>query len=117
VALTAAAPSIFAYYRDTMDAVVASGEEDWWVELEGPDDVFDHIELGNEPTVIRNRRGDGRVYVSLECECDWEPEHGLQIVFREGRTVTKVGPYDGHLTNSAAFDDDTPDGIVYRPFP
>jgi hypothetical protein len=40
---------------------------------------------------------DQRVYVSVECECDWEPEHGLQIVFRDGATVTKVGPYDGHV--------------------
>jgi hypothetical protein len=44
---------------------------------------------------------------------DWEPEHGLQIVFRDGRAVTKVGPYGGHLTNSAAHADDTLDGIVY----
>jgi hypothetical protein len=49
----------------------------------------------------------------LECECDWEPEHGLQIVFRDGREVTKVGPYDGHLTNSAAYANDDLDGIVY----
>jgi hypothetical protein len=35
-------------------------------------------------------------------------------VFRDGATVTKVGPYDGHLTNSAANDDDQLDGVVYR---
>ncbi|WP_420847686.1 DUF6985 domain-containing protein [Natronosporangium hydrolyticum] len=64
--------------------------------------------------VSRDPGRDQRVYVSIECECAWEPEHGLQIVFRDGAAVTKVGPYDGHLTNSAAYADDTLDGVVYR---
>ncbi|MFI0410437.1 DUF6985 domain-containing protein [Actinomadura sp. 3N508] len=113
-ALTAATPSIFAYYRDITDDVLASGDDDWYVEIAGPDDVLDHVRLGNEPMVTRDLGGDDHVYVSLECECDWEEEHGLQIVFRDGRTVTKVGPYDGHLTNSSAWADDSLDGIVYH---
>jgi hypothetical protein len=112
-ALTAAALSISAYYKSIMDDVVAS-DDDWYVEIDGPDDVFDHITFGEEPMVSRDPYGDRRVYVSLECECDWEPEHGLQIVFRDGRTVSKVGPYNGHLTNSAAYNDDALDGVVYH---
>jgi hypothetical protein len=76
--------------------------------------MFDHIRFGNEPTVARDPYSDRHVYVSLECECDWEPEHGLQIVFRDGRTVTKVGPCNGHLTNSAAYGDNRLDGVVYH---
>ncbi|TDC74028.1 hypothetical protein [Actinomadura sp. 7K507] len=113
-ALTAAAPSIFAYYRDITDDILAAGDDDWYVEIKGPDDVLDHIRLGDEPMVARDSPGDGHVYVSLECECDWEPEHGLQLVFRDGRTVTKVGPYDGHLTDPAAWTEGSPDGIVYH---
>ncbi|MFG2003929.1 DUF6985 domain-containing protein [Spirillospora sp. NPDC048911] len=113
-ALEAAAPSIFAYYRDIMDDVVAAGDDEWYVEIDGPHDVLDHIRFGDEPVVSRDSRRGRHVYVSLECECDWEPEHGLQIVFRDGRTVTKVGPYNGHLTNSAAYADDTLDGVIYR---
>jgi Domain of unknown function (DUF6985) len=111
--LTAAAPSIFAYYRDVTDNVVAAGDDDWHVEIEGPHEVLDHVRLGDEPLVRRDGYGDRHLYVSLECGCDWEREHGLQIVFRDGRAVTKVGPYDDHLTNSAAYADDTLDGIVY----
>ncbi|TDP96782.1 hypothetical protein EV186_104770 [Labedaea rhizosphaerae] len=92
--LTAAAPSIFAYYRDFMSAVAGDDDTAWDVKIDGPGSVLDHVQLGREPIVTR----DQHVYVSLECECDWEPEHGLQLVFRDGRTVTKVGPYDGHLT-------------------
>jgi hypothetical protein len=35
-------------------------------------------------------------------------------VFRDGAEVTKVGPADGHLTNVAAYDDDSLDGVIYR---
>ena len=44
-------------------------------------------------------------------------QHGLQIVFKDGRSVTKVGPYDGHLTNSNAYADASLDGVVYRLMP
>jgi hypothetical protein len=50
----------------------------------------------------------------LECECDWEPEHGLQIVVRHGASVTKVGQFDGHLTNAADYARDDLEGIVYH---
>ena len=112
--LEAAASSIYAYYRDIMDDVQAAGDDEWYVEIDGPQCVLDHVRLGNEPTVSRDHRGDQHVYISIECECDWEPEHGLQIVFRDGARVTKVGPYGGHLTNAAAYADDRLDGIVYR---
>jgi hypothetical protein len=47
---------------------------------------------------VRIEREDGRVYLSVECECSWEIEHGLQLVFRDGRAISRIGPYDGHLT-------------------
>jgi len=111
--LTDALPSLFAYYRDVVDEAAAQGW-DIDVRIESPHDILDHVELGDEPVVSRDPHGDRHVYVSLGCECAWEPEHGLQIVFRDGRTVTKVGPYDGHLTNAAAFADPTLEGVVYH---
>jgi len=47
---------------------------------------------------------------TIECGCNWEREHGLQIVLREGLSVTKLGPYDGHLTNA----DSSLESVVYR---
>ena len=49
----------------------------------------------------------------IECGCDWEPEHGLELVLEDGARVTKVGPYDGHLTNAAAYADPTLESVVY----
>jgi len=40
----------------------------------------------------------------VACECDWEPEHGLQLVFRQGRKLTRISAQDGHLTEADAYD-------------
>jgi hypothetical protein len=112
--LEAAAPHIYAYYRAVTDDVLAAGDDEWYVEITGPDKVLDHVRFDDEPMVTRDYHVDRHVYISLSCDCDWEPEHGLQIVFRDGAEVTKVGPPDGHLTNVAAYDDDSLDGVIYR---
>jgi hypothetical protein len=70
------------------------------------------VSFGGEFHVDRSA-DDGQVYVSIECACTWEPEHGLQLVFRGGRTVSKVGPFDGHLTNASAFGRHDLGGAVY----
>lgn len=64
--------------------------------------------------VKRRASGDRGIYISLECGCNWEPEHGLQIVFKHGRTINKIGPYDSHLTNSDAYADPKLEDVVYR---
>ncbi|MGI4739847.1 MAG: DUF6985 domain-containing protein [Janthinobacterium lividum] len=43
------------------------------------------------------------IYVQIACECDWEQEHGLQLVFRQGRKITRVSEQDGHLTEADAY--------------
>ncbi|MFD5825657.1 DUF6985 domain-containing protein [Lentzea sp. NPDC060358] len=95
--LTAAAPAAFAYYSEILEAF---GEGfDGFPRIEGPDEVWNHVTFDrHEVSVLRAGEGTP-VYVSIECECSWEEEHGLQLVLREGRTVTRVGPYDGHLTD------------------
>jgi hypothetical protein len=110
--LQASAGHIFRYYLDC-NADWDPGD-DGYVAIRSPDEIWDHIRLGGEAMVSRRPHGDMAVYVSLECECDWEPEHGLQIVFRKGLTVNKVGPYDGHLTNSDSFADDALEHVIYK---
>jgi hypothetical protein len=110
--LKAVSSEVFAYYQD-MVAYTSPGDEAY-VQIASPDDVWSYVQLGNEPMVSRQSYGDKRVYVSLECNCDWEPEHGLQIVFRDGSHVSKVGPYDGHLTNGSAFNDTSLQDVIYR---
>lgn len=110
--LKAAEQYVFQYYQDVKSSIDPSGEE--IPAIDSADEVWRHVELGTEPIVTRRPYGDMGIYVSIECNCDWEPEHGLQIVLKNGSRVTKVGPYDGHLTNSDAFADESLEDIVYR---
>jgi hypothetical protein len=108
--LDEAAPAVFAYYRDVAEEV--GDQQDDFPVIEGPGDVWDHVTFDRHQASVQ-RDGEGEpVYVSVECECTWEPEHGLQIVFRDGARVTKVGPFDGQLTNASAYADDL-QGVVY----
>ena len=54
--------------------------------------------------IIRRNRRDRDLYLEITCECDWEPEHGLLLVFRQGKSLTRVSHQDGHLTDADAFD-------------
>ena len=106
--LREASKHVFAYYS----AVKESGWGDP-PEIQAPDQVWDFVDFGEEAVVSRRSTTDTRIYISLECSCAWEREHGLQIVFREGKTINKVGPYDGHLTNSDAFANPSLENTVY----
>lgn len=74
------------------------------------------MRLTEEPFVAREEPG-GPWFVALENECGWEPEHGLMIVLKNGCVVTKVSPYDGHLTNRHAFGDERipADAVYWNP--
>ena len=53
--------------------------------------------------VSRRRYHDKDVYVQIACECEWEQEHGLQLVFRQGKKLTRVSDQDGHVTEADAY--------------
>lgn len=84
-----------------------------YITLTSPGDVWKHVQLGCHPHLSRRHRKDESIYVSVECNCDWEVEHGLQIVFQNGEKVTKIGPFDGHLTYADAYDKDELEGMIY----
>ncbi|MBR7839579.1 hypothetical protein KDL01_40375 [Actinospica durhamensis] len=85
------------------------GGEDGFPSIDTPEDVWQHIVFGE----VAVGRDGAAVFVSVESECSWEPEHGLQIVFRAGRAVTKVGPFDGQYINASADGRELED-VVYR---
>lgn len=72
-------------------------------------DIKDKNEIWNfihpkEIYVSRRHRRDNDIYIQVACECDWEEEHGLQLVFRQGRKLTRISDQDGHLTEADAYD-------------
>ena len=103
---------VYRYYEDCNENFDVEDED--YVEINEPKDVWRFVEFGNAAAVSRRSSGDRKVYVSLECSCEWEQEHGLQIVFQEGLRVNKIGPFDGHLTNSDAYADPTLEDVIYH---
>src|ERR1019366_7763300 len=99
-ALTDAEEHVFRYYLDCKDDYEPG--EPGYLEIGSASAVWKHVQFGAEATV--GREGNA-VYISLGCNCDWEQEHGLQIVFKDGQRVNKVGEFDGHFTNSHAYAD------------
>jgi hypothetical protein len=89
-------------------------DDEEYIQIDSPQDVWRHIQLGTQAIVSRRAYGDKKIYISLACECDWEPEHGLQIVFKEGLRINKVGQCNGHLTNSDAYDQAALENVVYK---
>jgi hypothetical protein len=102
---------VFAYYQDVREC--CSGTEIPMPAIASPREVWAHVQFGSAVMLGRRQHGEGAVYVSLECECDWEPEHGLQLVFLRGERLTKVGPFDGHLSNADAFANPALETVVY----
>lgn len=104
---------IFEHYKSCNEG--REPDDPKFVNIESACNVWDFIQPSNEPMIRRRVYGDLGIYVSLECDCDWERKNGLQIVFKNGLKVNKVGTYDGHLTNSDAFADDTLENVIYQP--
>lgn len=104
---------VHAYYRDFHAAV---GGEDWLDDQMGipatPADIWDHVQP--QGIFVEINPDDGLPYVVVEANCDWEEEHGLMMVWREGKVLVKVGGYDGHLTNERAYADPSLRNVVYR---
>lgn len=106
-----AASYVFETYKRFVDLV---GEDEFDFTIGSPDDVWQHVDL---TTVHVSRRlyGDKKVYIQMTGNCDWEEEHGLQIVLREGHELARVSEQDGHLTTADAFAlPEEQDSITYK---
>jgi hypothetical protein len=96
----AASPYVFKNYRDFVAVV---GDEDVGCEINDSADVWRFV-TPTEIRVSRRPRRDQAIYVQIMAECEWEPEHGLQIVYRSGSRLSRVSDQDGHLTWTDAYD-------------
>jgi hypothetical protein len=38
-------------------------------------------------------------YLCVSCGCEWEQEHGLQLVFKDGKELTRASGHDGGFTD------------------
>jgi len=91
---------LFKNYRDCAEAV---GNEFVEVRIGDPRSVWEHLHP-SKIHVVRRPYGDKLVYVQIVAKCDWEREHGLQLVYRRGMELNRVSAQDGHLTHCDAYD-------------
>ena len=47
-------------------------------------------------TKDRDKKNEG-IFIQIYCKCDWEVEHGLQIILKNGNELVRVSAQDGNL--------------------
>lgn len=110
--LEAVQEQIFAYYRDCVVQNKAAGRST--VDIATPEAVWQHIQFCDEILACRRQTGDRAVYISLECDCDWEEELGLQLIFKRGQRISKLGPFDDFLSNADVYGLPELDSVIYQ---
>lgn len=104
-------------YKNCIDFVNGIEEEyrdefQEFLEIKNKNEIWDYISF-SEIHVERRLWSDKNIYVSVKCNCEWEEEHGLQIVFRQGKMITRVSGIDGHITEADAYGkDDSEDYLL-----
>jgi len=93
---------VYKNYTDFLEMVGEDADE-FRLEINENNEIWDFV-YPSEIYVSRRDRRDKDIYVQIACECDWEEEHGLQLMFRQGRKLTRVSDQDGHLTEADAYD-------------
>lgn len=89
-----AAPRVLANCRAFLDAVEHDEDDAALHAIATPDQVWDFV----TPERVQLARADGAIHVALVCDCEWEREHGLQLVYRNGCELVRVSAADGEMT-------------------
>ena len=85
---------LWRYYKDYEDDyLIEFGEDAALTE----DQIFEHVEIGS--LIVGNDCRQDRIEFHLDGNCDWEPEHGLEITISDG-AILYVGPYEDYEPNS-----------------
>lgn len=88
---------------DFLDKVEFDEADEPLRQINDKNEIWDFVQP-TEIYISRRHRRDNDIYLQIACECDWEQEHGLQLVFRQGKKLTRISDQDGHLTEADAYD-------------
>lgn len=99
------APHIWQNCKEFLEAIGYEEEDQALWDIKKAEEIWSFVDFRNIYVERRHRR-DQDIYISLQGECDWEQEHGLQLVFRQGKQLTRVSQIDGHLTEADAYGKD-----------
>lgn len=92
-------------YKNCMNFLNTIGDDEddkkLW-EIKDQNEIWRFVQP-NEIYITRRPYKDKSIYIDISCECEWEQEHGLKLVFKKGKQITRVSEIDGHLTDADAF--------------
>ena len=64
-------------------------------QIKSPEEVWQYVQFQN--IYLQRYYEDNKVYLSLSGNCDWEQEHGLQLVFDDKGKLMRVSQSDGDI--------------------
>ena len=102
-AKTEATKPVYQNYERIMEMVRDDEDDEFEFTVNAPEEIWSYVEPF-EVCVSRRHRRDKDIYIQLICNCSWEEEHGLQLVFRRGNKLVYVSDSNGHLTKAVAYD-------------
>lgn len=87
--------------HDYLEAIGAQLPEDLaMAAITDATEIWRHVSNEAIEIVRDGSAGEPSIYVAFTCECAWEPEHGLQLVYRNGNELTRVSAQDGWVTEN-----------------
>lgn len=92
----AASAHVYKNCMEFLDAIGYNEEDDALWKIKDPQQIWQHVRY-NQCYVSREPYEDQQVYLRLSCECDWEQEHGLQLVFNKQGKLVRVSAEDGSI--------------------
>ena len=93
---------VFKNCKEFLEAIGFDEADQRLWDIEDENEIWQFVHPG-EIYVTRRPYKEHDMYVQVTCECDWEQEHGLQLVFRQGKKLTRISDQDGHLTEADAY--------------
>lgn len=96
------APLVWQNCKDFLEAIGYDEQDKTLWEIKEANQIWNFVEFQDVYLERRHRRDRG-IYVRISGACEWEQEHGLQLVFRQGKKLTRVSTIDGSLTEADAY--------------
>jgi hypothetical protein len=84
---------VYKYYRIIQDWYDSQLEGVAPLKLKDESEIWNYV-FPTEINICQSSNEDKNIYLLIYCECEWEPEHGLQLVFKNGLELTRVSGID-----------------------
>jgi len=92
----AASEHVYKNCTEFLDMIGYNQEDEQLWNIKDPQEIWNHVRF-NKLYVSREPYENHQLYIQLSCECDWEMEHGLQLVFDKTGKLIRVSAEDGHI--------------------